>query len=240
MTQDALLQFQDCGRSFVLGERTVRALHEVTLALQAGTFVAVVGKSGSGKSTLLNLACGLDRPSTGSVSLLGQPLPSMTDDELTALRLHQVGFVFQFFNLLPTLTALENVALPARLAGVPHRTCTQRAQELLDQFGLAQRLHHWPDHLSGGEQQRVALARALINDPKLILADEPTGNLDSESGHQVLEQLARLAREQGRLVIMVTHSTEALDHTDRVIHLRDGQVMRDSATTTDVPALSPS
>jgi putative ABC transport system ATP-binding protein len=222
-----------------MGNRTIHALRGVTLDFFPGTFVAVVGKSGSGKSTLLNLACGLDTPTAGTVSLQGSQLDQMDDNQLTALRLHRVGFVFQFFNLLPTLNAVENVALPARLAGRPPREAASRASDLLASLGLADRLRHYPDHLSGGEQQRVALARALINDPALILADEPTGNLDSEAGHQVLDELGRLARQDGRLVIMVTHSTEALDRTDRVVLLRDGRVVSDGAPGEIGPTVHP-
>lgn len=228
---EPLLRFIEAGRSFSSGSRTVHALQAASADFFPGQFVGIVGKSGSGKSTFLNLACGLDQPTEGRVEFLGKSLGQLHDEDLTGLRLHRVGFVFQFFNLLPTLTALENVMLPARLAGQSAKAARSRAEELLTTMGLAPRLHHWPDQLSGGEQQRTALARALVNDPQLILADEPTGNLDTESGQLVLNQLSRLAHQENRLVVMVTHSREALEGVDRVIDLKDGRVVADQSTS---------
>jgi putative ABC transport system ATP-binding protein len=189
-----------------------------------GQFVAVVGPSGSGKSTFLNLVGGLDRPSGGELWVDGVELGASNEAALTAHRRRRVGFVFQSFNLLPRLTALENVALPLMFVGVAERERLARARSLLLQVGLGDRLEHRPTQLSGGEQQRVAIARALVARPTIILADEPTGNVDSATGAEIMALLRRLNREQGVTLLLVTHDPEAAGYAERVVHLRDGQV----------------
>ena len=208
----------------------VHALRGVSLPIPRGQFASIMGPSGSGKSTLLHLIGGLDRPSAGSVEIDGQAIETFSDAELSAFRRRRLGFIFQFFNLLPTLTALENVALPlpARRPADARRS-RPRALELLGQMGLGARAEHRPDQLSGGEMQRVAIARALVADPLLILADEPTGNLDSKTGDAVLELLAQLARDRGHTILMVTHDSRAASFGDRLIRLRDGVVESDGA-----------
>jgi putative ABC transport system ATP-binding protein len=194
------------------------------LEVAAGEFVALLGRSGSGKSTLLNCIAGIETFDSGSIMLNGVDLARLSDHRRTVLRGRQIGIVFQFFNLLPTLSAGDNVALPALLRGQPRAQARRRAQELLAQLGMAGRADEPPDHLSGGEQQRVATARALINEPTLLLADEPTGNLDSATGEQTLELLRRIARERGVSILMATHSHGAADMADRVVVLRDGRI----------------
>jgi putative ABC transport system ATP-binding protein len=202
----------------------VEALRGIDFEVRRGEFVAIMGPSGSGKSTLLHLIGGLDRPSAGEVVLAGQPLAALSDRDLTLLRRRRVGVVFQFFNLLPTLTAEENVALPLMLDGLPGETCRSRAAEALAVVGLGERAGRLPHQLSGGEQQRVAIARALVARPALLLADEPTGNLDSASGAQVLDALRR-ASDEGQTVVMVTHDPGAAARANRVVFLQDGRVV---------------
>ncbi len=223
-TPEVLLEFDGVTRHYVSGTRTVRALDGVTLRLMAGEFVAIVGRSGSGKSTMLNLASGIDTPSEGTVRILGSDLAEASDAQRTLWRRDVLGIVFQFFNLLPTLSALENVIFPASIAGRNRGESLSRAKVLLEQFGVDYAAGRYPDQLSGGEQQRVAIARAVMNKPKLILADEPTGNLDHDNALFVMKTLRDLAKVEGCGVLMVTHSTEALEYTDRAIHLRDGRV----------------
>jgi putative ABC transport system ATP-binding protein len=186
-----------------------------------------MGPSGSGKSTLLHLLGGLDTPSEGEVTLAGQRLARLSDDQLTILRRRQVGFIFQFFNLLPTLTAEENVALPLLIDGKRLEDYAERIDKLLDLVGLADRRRHKPDQLSGGQQQRVAIARAFVNEPNIVLADEPTGNLDSKSGTAVLELLRKTCKELKATVVMVTHDPRAASYADRVVFLRDGAIVRE-------------
>ncbi len=204
----------------------VHALRGVTLTIHSGELVAIVGPSGSGKSTMLNLIGALDRASTGSVKIGGHDLGTLRDGALTALRRDQIGFVFQFFNLLPTLSALENVMLPSLLAGEKLAPVRARAEKRLGDVGLGARLGHRPHQLSGGEMQRVAIARALVNDPPLILADEPTGNLDTKTGEEVLNLLFGVAGAR-RTVVLITHDPRIAARADRVITLRDGQVVSD-------------
>ncbi len=218
------IQITDLKRRFERGEDDVWALRGIDLTIAPGEFVALVGPSGSGKSTLLNLLGGLDRPSSGELWVAGLPLHSADGKERTAHRRHRVGFIFQSFNLLPRLTAVENVAIPLTLAGVSQSERQARAKEMLEKVGLGHRLDHYPSELSGGEQQRTAVARALIHKPSLILADEPTGNLDSHTGEEVMTLLKALNREQGITLIVVTHDAEVAAYADRVVHLRDGQV----------------
>jgi putative ABC transport system ATP-binding protein len=198
----------------------------VDFAVKEGEFVAIMGPSGSGKSTLLHMIGGLDSPSDGQVTLAGRRLTLMTDRELTLLRRRQVGVVFQFFNLLPTLTAEENVALPLMLDGLPMGDCRARARAALEGLGLLERASHLPHQLSGGEQQRVAVARALVIRPSVLLADEPTGNLDSASGEHLLHAL-RGARDSGQTIVIVTHDPAAAARADRVIFLHDGQLIHE-------------
>ncbi len=197
---------------------------DVDLAVQAGEFVAILGPSGSGKSTLLALMAGLDRPTSGEVRLDGRPIQSLSEDALALLRRHGIGFVFQSFQLLPNLTALENVLLPLELVGAD--TPRRRAEELLLAVGLSERGHHYPAQLSGGEQQRVAVARAFAARPAILFADEPTGNLDHATGTMILDLLARLRRDEGTTLVLVTHDPAVAALADRRIHLRDGRVER--------------
>ncbi len=225
MTDDIILT-RDLARSYRMGDTAVRALDGVNLTVRRGEFVAVAGVSGSGKSTLLHLVGGLDRPTSGEVRVDGVQLSAANEAERTRHRRQRVGFVFQSFNLLPRLTALENAALPPMFAGVHREDRQARARAILEQVGLAQRLEHYPSQLSGGEQQRVAIARALVHNPALILADEPTGNLDSRTGAEILSLLRRLNHERRVTVLMVTHDPAAARAADRTIYLRDGCVER--------------
>jgi len=222
MTQN--IQLVEICRHFELGSTDVKALDKINLEIDQGEFVALVGPSGSGKSTLLNLLGGLDRPTSGALNIQGLGLQNATEVELTAHRRHNVGFIFQSFNLLPTLTALENVALPLMLSGVPLKERHARAADLLKRVGLEHRLDHRPTEMSGGEQQRAAIARALVNNPQLILADEPTGNLDSSTGDEVMRLLRKLNAESGVTLIVVTHDPEVAAYADRIVYLRDGGV----------------
>ena len=205
----------------------VTILDGVTLEVPAGQFVAITGPSGSGKSTLLGLVAGLDRPTAGSIRVDGVDLATLDEDALARLRLAKIGYVFQAFHLIPTLTALENVAIPLELAGVPEPA--RQAGALLEEVGLKLRVGHYPAELSGGEQQRVALARAVANRPGLVLADEPTGNLDSATGAQIVELLVDLHRRDGTTLILVTHDPALAAHAERIVELRDGRVVGDRA-----------
>ncbi|MBK8989028.1 MAG: ATP-binding cassette domain-containing protein [Chloroflexi bacterium] len=222
---DNTIQLSNLERHFQRGEMDVRALYGVNLTIASGEFVALVGPSGSGKSTLLNLLGGLDRPSSGELWVAGLPLHNADGKARTAHRRHRVGFIFQSFNLLPRLTAVENVAIPLTLAGVNPAERSARAAEMLHKVGLGHRLDHYPSELSGGEQQRTAVARALIHNPSLILADEPTGNLDSATGAEVMGLLQTLNKEQGITLIVVTHDADVAAYADRVVHLKDGQIV---------------
>ena len=207
----------------------VVALNGVSLTIPTGDLVAIVGPSGSGKSTLLNMIGGLDRPTSGDVSIDGASLPGLSDDELTKARREKIGFVFQFFHLLPTLTCLENVGLPLHLAGWPRQKVTARARELLALVQLEHRMNHVPEELSGGQRQRVAIARALCASPRIVLADEPTGNLDTQTGQEILGLLQDLHRRLGSTVIIVTHDVHVARTCPRVVTMRDGQVVEDAA-----------
>jgi putative ABC transport system ATP-binding protein len=211
------------------GETEVCALSAVSLDISEGEFVSVVGPSGSGKSTLLHLLGGLDQPTSGEIVIGGTPISGMTDDEITIFRRRKIGFVFQFFNLLPTLTAEENVALPLLLDGRAWRTVRPSVETVLEQVGLGRRRGHRPDELSGGEMQRVAIARALVIDPLLILADEPTGNLDSRTGEQILGLIHDANRSRGATVLMVTHDARAASYGTRTVTMQDGAIVQDTA-----------
>ena len=223
-----MIRCTDVRKIYRQGENDITALAGVSLDIAKGSFVVIMGPSGSGKSTLLHLIGGLDRPSSGEVLVDNRLLGQMADDEVTLFRRTKIGFVFQFYNLLPTLTALENVTLPFVLDGVSKGDADRKAQLLLEKVGLEQRKHHLPEELSGGEIQRVAMARALAFDPPILLADEPTGNLDSKNGDAILLLLRRINQEQGCTVVMVTHSQEAASHGDRIISLRDGKVEKEA------------
>ena len=209
------------------GKRRVTALDDATLSISAGEMVAVMGPSGSGKSTLLNLVGGLDRPTSGEVHVDGQSLARLSDDQLTRVRRDKIGFVFQFFNLLPTLSSLENVALPLHLRGWPRSKAHARAMELLELVQLGQRMHHLPEELSGGERQRVAIARALSIYPPVLLADEPTGNLDTHSGEEILGLIRDLHTRLDSTIVIVTHGMTVAQTCGRTIALRDGRVVED-------------
>jgi putative ABC transport system ATP-binding protein len=208
----------------------VQALHNLSLIVEQGERLAVMGPSGSGKSTLLNLICGLDQPTSGSIKLEGVELAALDDDRRTRLRREKLGMIFQTFNLLPTLTALENVALPLRLQGLRRNETDQRATAMLERVGLKVRAHHRPDELSGGERQRVAIARALVFRPPILLGDEPTGNLDSATGEEILRLLDDLHCEYNTTILLVTHNDLAAAFCDRILTLRDGQFVKEVRT----------
>jgi putative ABC transport system ATP-binding protein len=221
---DIVVRTVDLSRRFEMGDAHVDALRGVDLSIARGEFVALVGPSGSGKSTVLNLIGGLDRPTSGQVWINGTELSESDERTLTRHRRQHVGFVFQSFNLLPRLTAEENVALPLMFGDVPEKERRERARALLERVGLGQRLAHRPTELSGGEQQRVAIARALVGQPALLLADEPTGNLDTTTGAEIMALLKELNQEGGLTLVVVTHDPEVAAFADRVVTLRDGRV----------------
>ncbi len=222
-SQKPLLEASDLHKTYDAGETRVVALSAVSLSLEAGDFVALMGPSGCGKSTLLHLCGAMDRPTSGRLLLEGRELARMTDEELTRVRRDRIGFVFQFFNLLPTLTLGENIALPGLLGGMPSGEAESRAARLAERVGIAHRFRHFPQQASGGELQRAAIARALVHQPALLLADELTGNLDSENGARVLALLVELNRETGITVLMATHAVEVAASADRVLRMRDGR-----------------
>ncbi|ADJ28096.1 ABC transporter ATP-binding protein [Nitrosococcus watsonii] len=215
-----VLELLNLSKSYWEGETEHRVLHELTATIQKGECIVLLGRSGSGKSTLLNLIAGIDFPSAGEVNINGISLTRLSEEDRTLLRRRYIGFIFQFFNLIPTLTVEENLLLPLELNGRNNPTEHAYAQSLLQEVGLLERAHSFPDELSGGEQQRVAIARALVHDPLLVLADEPTGNLDLETGRRVLALLDRLTKQQGKTLIMVTHSPEVVGQADRILRLR--------------------
>jgi putative ABC transport system ATP-binding protein len=226
-----LIEVTAVAKHYDLGTVRVEALKGVSLAIESGEYVALVGPSGSGKSTLMNTLGCLDRPTSGSYRLDGRELVTLSKDERAAVRNQHLGFVFQNFNLLARTTALENVELPMIYArGIPARERRKRAREALESVGLAERLDHHPAQLSGGQQQRVAIARALVNGPSILMGDEPTGNLDSRTGQDVIELFRRLNREQGLTVIIVTHDPEVAASADRIVTLRDGLIVSDAPT----------
>ena len=219
-----MMEAKDVTKHYPQGSRVVKALQGVSLRIESGEFVSIMGPSGSGKSTLMHLLGALDTPTTGEVYFQDQPLHRMSDRDLSALRRNRIGFVFQFFNLLPTLTAVENVALPLLLSGCGRGKALKPAAEGLDRVGLRERADHFPDQMSGGEMQRVAIARALVVNPEAVLCDEPTGNLDSATSKDILKLLRGLPEAGKRSVVMVTHDAEAATWGDRIIHIRDGKV----------------
>ena len=225
-------------KEYQSGTQRLTVLRDVSFDVPQGAFVSIVGPSGSGKTTLLGLLAGLDTPSQGTVSLDGEEFGSLDEDRRAKLRGEKVGFVFQSFQLIPTLTALENVQVPLELAGaVAAKEATSRARDLLTRVGLGDRTHHFPQQLSGGEQQRVALARAFVNEPRILFADEPTGNLDGTTGERIVELLQALNRERGCTIVLVTHDITLAARTQRTIRLRDGVVVEDIM---HVPSAAPS
>ena len=224
--QDPVIQLWGVARHYQVGKTAVAALAGVDLGIARGEFTALVGPSGSGKSTLLNLIGGLDRPSAGGIRVDGLDLDKAGEQQLVKHRRERIGFIFQSFNLLPTLTAVENVESPMVLAEVPRSERRARATTLLESVGLGQRMSHHPNEMSGGEKQRVAIARALANKPSLLLADEPTGNLDTKTGATILDLLCGLVRKSGLTLVMVTHDLEVASRADRIVHLRDGSIQQ--------------
>jgi ABC-type lipoprotein export system ATPase subunit len=230
MANDLIIEGRGIDKVFEVGGQSLRVLKSVDVEVPAGQFVSVMGPSGSGKSTLLYLIGGLDRPSGGEITVAGSHLDEMSSDDLAAFRRLTVGFVFQSFHLVPTLTAQENVALPGIFAGVPRAAREARAARLLTMLSMQQRANHRPHQLSGGQQQRVAIARALFNNPPIIMADEPTGALDSKTGQTVMQLLRWLCTKQGRTVLVVTHDPGIARYADRMLLLRDGRVVDDYLT----------
>ena len=219
-----MMELRQVTKHYPQGRRIVKALNGVSLKIDTGEFVSIMGPSGSGKSTLMHLLGALDTPSSGEVFFQNRPLHKMSDKELSGLRRERIGFIFQFFNLLPTLTAVENVALPLLLAGQGRGTAVKPAYKVLERVGLLDRASHYPDELSGGEMQRVAVARALVVEPEAVLCDEPTGNLDSYNSAEILKLLRSLPEPGKRSVVMVTHDPQAAAYGERVIHIRDGLI----------------
>jgi len=219
-----LIRLEQVTRVYPIGGADVRAIDGITLTIPTGEFVALVGPSGCGKTTLINLIGAIDRPTSGGVWLDEERLDLLSDDRLTRLRRTNIGIVYQFFNLLPTLSASENIGLPLLLYGLPPREIAARVARQLERVGLTHRAHHWPHELSGGEQQRVAIARAIVAEPRVVLADEPTGNLDSVAGGAVLDLLQELNRKHRQTIVLATHSAEAARRAGRIVHLRDGKV----------------
>lgn len=224
MKQETIIELKDVCKNYQMGDSVVRAVCDVDLAIKKGDFVAIIGPSGSGKSTMMNLVGALDLASKGDIFLDNVNIEHLHESELAQIRGKKIGFVFQTFNLIPTLTALENVMLPMTFQGVPREERLERATELLNKVKLSHRIEHFPGELSGGERQRVAIARALSNDPEVILADEPTGNLDSKTGEEIIQMFIKLNKE-GKTIIMVTHDLDMAKHASHVIRLRDGQVV---------------
>ena len=224
----SLIQAENLTKVYGTGDTAVTALDHVNLSVNAGEFVAVMGPSGCGKSTLLHLLGGLDRPTDGSVSIEGQPLAKMSDNVITKLRRRKIGFVFQFFNLIPILSSVENAALPLLLDGTHPAQAKQKAIEWLKKVGLGERLRSRPDLLSAGQQQRVAIARALITEPVLVLADEPTGNLDTKSSDEIAALLQQVAKTWGRAVLMVTHDPRLAAYAERIVFLKDGKIVKET------------
>ncbi|BDC36121.1 ABC transporter ATP-binding protein [Candidatus Methanoliparum sp. LAM-1] len=220
----SILSLVDVEKIYVRGAIKVSALKKVSLEIEEGDFVAIVGPSGSGKSTLLNVIGGLDRPTSGKIILKGEDLSELSEDDLARIRMEEIGFIFQQYNLIHTMDSLENVSLPLYFAGVGKKKRLEKAKLLLEQMGLGDRLYHKPNELSGGEQQRVAIARALVNNPKIILGDEPTGNIDSQAGTMIIDILKELNMEN-RTIIIVTHDMEIAKKTQYIIRMKDGMII---------------
>ena len=226
MSLDIIIELEDLAKYYTVGGEVIRALDGVNLQVGRGEYLSIVGPSGSGKTTLFNLIGGLDRPTRGRVYIDGVDISRLDAYELAWLRCRKIGYIFQTFNLIPVLTALENVALPTIFAGVPRDEGLRRAEKLLRSVGLGDRLHHRPSELSAGQQQRVAIARAMANDPDIILADEPTGNLDLNTGMEIISLLQGLNRTRGMTLISATHDLKMIKASDRVVYIRDGRIER--------------
>jgi lipoprotein-releasing system ATP-binding protein len=232
-----LVVVENLQRSFNMGNQTVHVLNGITMTIKRGEMVAIIGASGAGKSTLLHILGTLDRPTKGEVLFEGKNMFKVSETALASFRNRRIGFVFQFHHLLPEFTALENVYLPALIEKIPKHTAIESAKSLLSEVGLSHRLHHKPGELSGGEQQRVAVARALIRRPDLVLADEPTGNLDTHTGDELFELLRKLNETLGTAFIIVTHNEKLSHQTDRLIHLQDGLIIEDRCLKENSPSL---
>jgi putative ABC transport system ATP-binding protein len=224
MTKKPVIELRKVWKTYFLGKIPLNVLKGVDVEIGTGEFVVIVGPSGSGKSTLMNQVGVLDIPTKGKILLDGIDISTLSESELAQLRGKKIGFVFQQFNLINTLTALENVTLPTIFQNVPETERVKRAQMLLTKVGLGDRMHHRPNELSGGQQQRVAIARALVNDPEIILADEPTGNLDSAAGRQVMDMLSRLHQEEKKTIILVTHDVDLVKYSEKTIYIKDGEI----------------
>lgn len=227
-----IIAMEDVWKRYKMGEAGgLTVLKEIDIVINKGEFVAITGPSGSGKSTMMNLVGALDIPSYGTIYLDNQDIGKINESSLALLRSRKIGFIFQQFNLIPTLSALQNVMLPMELIDVPEKKAKERAAQLLEMLGLGDRLHHKPTELSGGQQQRVAIARALANNPEVILADEPTGNLDSKTGVFVMNFLGELYEKQGKTIVLVTHDLDLVHYAKRVVHIKDGRIERDVANS---------
>ncbi|HSN94038.1 MAG TPA: ABC transporter ATP-binding protein [Anaerolineaceae bacterium] len=233
----SIIRTENLTKTYVTGGVETKALDNVSIKIEPGEFVAIMGPSGCGKSTLLHMLGGLDRPSSGEVWINDEPISKMRDDDLTRIRRREIGFVFQFFNLIPVLSAVENAALPLRLDGTAKSAAEASAKTWLERFELSDRTLNRPDQLSGGQQQRVAIARALVAEPKLVLADEPTGNLDTHASEEIAGLLRQISRDWKRTVVMVTHDPRLAAYADRIIFLKDGKVLDDQALSDSDPNL---
>ncbi|MBS3159993.1 ABC transporter ATP-binding protein [Candidatus Woesearchaeota archaeon] len=223
-----IINLNNVWKKYHISEEPLIALKEINLNINKGEFVAITGPSGSGKSTIANLIGALDKPSVGSIYLKGKNISEMSESSLAVLRGKTIGFIFQQFNLIPNLTALQNVMLPMDILDIHENVSKQRAVELLISLGLEERLNHKPNQLSGGQQQRVAIARALANNPDILLADEPTGNLDSETGKFVMNYLERINKEEGKTIILITHDLDLLNYSKRTVYIKDGKIEKDT------------
>lgn len=228
MSKDTIIRLEDVWKIYPMGEVKVEALRGVSLKIYNGEFVAITGASGSGKSTMMNVVGCLDKPTRGKIYLDEKDISSLSESSLAEIRGKKIGFVFQQFNLIPTLTALENVMLPMEFQNMPSSKIKERAKKIMEQVGLKDRMYHRPTELSGGQSQRVALARSLANNPEVILADEPTGNLDSKTGQYIMNLLCELYEKEGKTVVIVTHDTHLVKFAKRIIQLKDGQIEKES------------
>jgi len=228
MDEDIIIELQNVRKTYKMGDVSVHALCGIDLKIKNGEFVAIIGHSGSGKSTLMNMVGSLDLPTSGKIMLDKVDITSLSESELAQWRGKKIGFIFQSFNLIPTLTALENVMLPLMFKEISLETARERSRIILEKVGIGHRMNHLPKELSGGEQQRVAIARALVVEPEVILADEPTGSIDYKSGLEIMGLLSKLNKEEKRTVVVVTHERFVAEHAERIVELRDGKIIRDS------------